>query len=183
MADETTNTENNDAKPQAAAPSGDALSIALLAEQLEATRTERDANAQKVLLAQADLENYRRRLQKEMDEERKYRVLPIARDLLPVLDNLLRALDAAKQSNDLNQLVQGVQMVAKQFTDVLARQNVTPIESVGKPLDPNLHQAIQQIPTPDKPPLTVLTEVERGYVLHDRVVRPSTVIVAAPPAE
>ena len=152
-------------------------------EQLQAVVAERDALLQKWLLAVADLDNYRRRVQKEAEQERRYAVLPLARDLLPALDNLHRALEAAKNGGDVKQLVQGVQMVAKQFDEILARHAVVPINATGKPFDPNLHQALQQVPTPDKPPMTVLAEYERGYTLHDRVVRPSTVIVSAPAAE
>ncbi|MBI3863506.1 MAG: nucleotide exchange factor GrpE [Planctomycetia bacterium] len=150
------------------------------AEQLKAALAERDALKQKWLLAVADLDNYRRRMQKEAEQERRYAVLPLARDILPALDNLQRALESAKSGGDVAQLAQGVQMVARQFDDILARHSVVPIAAVGQPFDPNLHQALQQMPAPDKPPMTVLTECERGYTLHERVVRPSTVIVAAP---
>lgn len=154
-----------------------------LEDQLKAAIAERDANMQKWLLAVADLENYRRRVQKESEQERRYAALPLARDILPALDNLHRALEAAKNGGDVGQLVQGVQMVARQFDEILSRHSVVPINAADKPFDPNLHQALQQVPAPDKPPMTVLAEYERGYTLHDRVVRPSTVIVSAPPAE
>lgn len=153
-----------------------------LTEQLQAAQEERDSNQQKWLFAVADLDNYRRRVQKELEQERRYAALPLARDLLPALDNLQRALEAARTSQDAGKLIEGVQMVARQFDDVLGKHSVVPINAVGQPFDPNLHQAIQQMPAPGKPPLTVLTECERGYTLHDRVVRPSTVIVSAPPA-
>ncbi len=149
-------------------------------DQLKKVEAERDSLMQKWLLAVADLDNYRRRVQKEADQERRYASLPLARDLLPALDNLHRALEAARNGGDVNQLAQGVQMVARQFDDIFARHSIVPIAAANKPFDPNLHQAIQQVPAPDKPPLTVLTECERGYTLHDRVVRPSTVIVSAP---
>lgn len=152
-------------------------------EQLQAAIAERDALMQKWLLAVADLDNYRRRVQKDLEQERRFAALPLARDLLPALDNLHRALDAARSGGDVKQLVQGVQMVSKQFDDLLAKHDVKPIDAVGKPFDPNLHQAIQQLPAPDKPPMTVLSECERGYTLRERVVRPSTVIVSAPAAE
>ncbi|MGQ0636974.1 MAG: nucleotide exchange factor GrpE [Planctomycetaceae bacterium] len=150
------------------------------AEQLEALRADRDANQQKYLLAVADFENYRRRVQKEREDDRRFAVLPLARDLLPVLDNLQRALDAARASPDAAGLTAGVQMVVKQLDDILARHGVVRIAAIDQPFDPNLHQAIQQTPSPDKPPLTVLAEFERGYKMHDRVVRPSTVVVSAP---
>src|SRR5690606_20743417 len=101
----------------------------------------------------------------------------------PGLDNLQRALQAAKTTRDLDQLVQGVQMVAQQLDDALARHNVTPIASHGEPFDPNVHEAIQQSPSNEHPALTVLHEVERGYKLRDRVVRPSKVIVSSGPPE
>lgn len=151
-----------------------------LQDQLQAALSERDALMQKWLLAVADFDNYRRRVQKEADQERRYAALPLARDLLPVLDNLHRAIEAARNGGDVNQLAQGVQMVSKQFDDVLARHALVPIAALDQPFDPNLHQAIQQVPAPGKPPLTVVSECERGYRMHDRVVRPSTVIVSAP---
>lgn len=148
--------------------------------QLKAALAERDSFSQKWLLAVADLDNYRRRVQKEAEQERRFAVLPLARDLLPALDNLHRALEAARNGGDVNQLAQGVQMVSKQFDDILARHSVVPINAVDQPFDPNLHQALQQRPAPGKPPMTVLAECERGYTIHDRVVRPATVIVSAP---
>jgi molecular chaperone GrpE len=158
-------------------------SISLL-DQLEAARAERDANYDLYLRAQAELQNYRRRAQKEAEEARQYQALPVARDLLPALDNLHRALAAAEASGSVKDLVNGVRLVAKQIEAALGRHDVVPIESpAGKPFDPNLHQAIQQIPTDEHPPMTVVQEVERGFTLKDRVVRPATVIVSAPPAD
>lgn len=153
-----------------------------LEEQLRTATAERDANMQNWLRSQADLDNYRKRIAKEMEQDQRYRALPLTRDLLPALDNLHRTLDAARTSADLEKLVQGVQMVIKQFDDIFAKHSIVAIDAVGKPFDANVHQAIQQVPTADKPPMTVLNELERGYLLHDRVVRPSTVIVSSAPA-
>jgi molecular chaperone GrpE len=151
-------------------------------DQLAALQAERDNFYQNWLRSQADFDNYRKRAQKELEQERQYAVLPLVRDLLPALDNLDRTLEAAAKSNDLAQLTQGVEMVKKQFEGLLAKNNVQRIKAVGKPFDPHLHQAMQQIPTADHPPMTVLQEYERGYTLNERVVRPSTVVVSAPPA-
>ncbi|MBS0260839.1 MAG: nucleotide exchange factor GrpE [Planctomycetes bacterium] len=153
---------------------------ATVEEQLQAALAERDSFSQKWLLAVADMENYRRRILKEMEQDRRYAVLPLARDLLPALDNLHRALDAAKTGGDVAQLASGVQMVAKQIDEILSRHSITAINAAGQPFDPNLHQAIQQVPAPGKPAMSVLNELERGYRMHDRVVRPSTVVVVAP---
>jgi molecular chaperone GrpE len=177
--------EGTDAASAAGAESADdadaASSISLL-DQLEAARAERDANYNLYLRSQAELQNYRRRAQKEADELRQYQALPVARDLLPALDNLHRALAAAEGSGNVKDLVNGVRLVAKQIEAALGRHDVVPIQSAGKPFDPNLHQAIQQVQTDEHPPMTVVQEVERGFTLKDRVVRPATVIVAAPPA-
>jgi molecular chaperone GrpE len=143
---------------------------------------EQDALKDKLLRAHAELENYRKRVQREREEDRRYAAAPFARDLLPVLDNLQRAVDAADKGGTVEDLRQGVRMVLQQANELLGRFQVRPIEAAGKPLDPNYHEAITQMPS-DQPPMTVLQEVERGYTLHDRVLRPSKVIVAAPKAE
>ncbi|HUG92194.1 MAG TPA: nucleotide exchange factor GrpE [Planctomycetaceae bacterium] len=171
------------ADPGAASPEeagGDAAGTGRgsLREQLAAALAERGANRESWLRAQAELENYRKRVQREMDEARRYQVLPLARDVLPVLDNLRRAIAAAEEGGDPSGLVEGVRLVLQQFEDILARHHVTPIEAVGQPFDPNLHEALQQVPAPGVPPMTVVEEFQRGYRLHDRVLRPSQVVVS-----
>jgi molecular chaperone GrpE len=164
------------------AADGEATASISLMDQLEAARAERDANYDLYLRSQAELQNYRKRAQKEAEEMRQYQALPIARDLLPAFDNLHRALAAAEGSGNVKDLVNGVKLVAKQIEAALGRHDIVPIDSAGKPFDPNLHQAIQQVPTDEHPPMTVVQEVERGFTLKDRVVRPSTVIVSTAPA-
>jgi molecular chaperone GrpE len=154
-----------------------------LEERLRAALAERDARQQDYLRALADLENFRKRVRKEQQEERRFAVLPLVESLLPVVDNLRRALEAPDAARQDQAWLTGVQLVARQLDDALARHGVEPINAVGTPFDPNLHLAIKQLPTSESPPMTVLIEAERGYKLHDRVIRPSTVIVAAPPAE
>src|SRR5580700_111016 len=174
----------NAAQSQAAgaeSADGDAAGSISLMDQLEAARAERDVNYDLYLRTQAELQNYRRRAQKEAEEMRQYQALPVARDLLPALDNLHRALAAAETSGNVQDLVNGVRLVAKQIEAALGRHEVVPIEAAGKPFDPNLHQAIQQIETHEHPPMTVVQEVERGFTLKDRVVRPATVIVSTSP--
>jgi molecular chaperone GrpE len=105
------------------------------------------------------------------------------RDLLPALDNLQRAIDAGENVDDLSVMLQGVQMVAHQIGEVLTRHGASPIEAVGRPFNPNRHEALQQMPSADHPPMTVIDEAERGYTLHDRVIRPSKVIVSVAPPE
>ncbi len=177
------------AEENAAELSGDTVSAEQsvepsLEEQLDAATTERDQYFDQWKRAQAELDNYRKRVQKENEQNRQYSGMFLMRDLLPGLDNLDRAIKAAETSGNTDELVQGIQMVFKQFEDILARHSAVAIQAEGKPFDPNLHEAVQQIPSADHPPMTVLQVVERGFVLRDRVVRPAKVIVsAAPPGE
>ena len=156
---------------------GEALSELSLDEQLEATRTERDDNFGKWQRSLADLENYRRRVQREMDEARTFQALPLARDLLPGLDNLQRAIQAAEANEAAADLVAGVRMVLEQVIGVLARHGVEPIPALGEAFDPGVHEAIQQVPSDEHEPMTVIEEVEQGFRIGERVVRPAKVIV------
>jgi molecular chaperone GrpE len=127
---------------------------------------------------QAEFENYQKRSSKERDQERKYSIASLITDLLPILDNLERALGAAQQANESGTLVQGVQMVQTQFLEQLKRQGVTRIDAAGKAFDPNFHQAVMQQPKDDVEPNTILQVLENGYTLHERVLRPAKVIVS-----
>lgn len=155
--------------------------LASLREQLEAARTERDEQRNAALRNLAELDNYRKRINREREEDARYRALPLAKDVLPALDNLRRAVQAAHQGGNAEELIRGIEMVLRQFDEALARHDVKPIAAEGQKFDPNRHDALTQIPSPAHEPMTVLQEVERGYTLHDRVLRPSKVIVAAPP--
>jgi len=151
----------------------------IIKKQAQAERKEFE---DKYLRAVAELDTVRRRLQRERDEERRYAALPVVKELLPVIDNLTRAVDAAAQGGSVDDLKQGVAMVLQQATEVLGQFQVQPIEAINQPFDPNLHEALTQIPSADHPPMTIVQEVETGYKLHDRVIRPSKVIVSSAPA-
>ncbi len=148
---------------------------------VQALTAERDDFRDKWARARADLDNYRKRIQREMEDDRKYAATPIVKALLPGLDGLQRALKAAATSKSVDELVAGIEMVVKQFDAALIGLGVQPIEAVGKPFDPNLHEAIAQVPNADHPPMTVIDDIERGYTLHERIVRPTKVIVSAAP--
>lgn len=166
MPDNTTNTT-------AADP---AAELDALRGKLEAT--ERDLNNYKLRLA--DYENARKRLLLAAEAERKYAYEPLVKDLLPALDNLDRALEAAKKAGDGGPLVAGVSATATQLLDALRRHGVTRIEcNPGDPFDPNRHQAVMQQPTKDFEPGQVVQVVQQGFMLHDRVLRPASVVVAA----
>ncbi len=132
----------------------------------------------RVLRAQAELENYRKRMRREMEDDRKYAILPVLRDVLNVVDNLNRAIEAAEQSENTGGLLEGVKMVATQLETALEQHQCKRIESLGQPFDPNLHEAIGQEPSNDYPQNSVTRELRAGYVLHDRVIRPSQVFIS-----
>jgi molecular chaperone GrpE len=148
--------------------------------QLTAVEQERDKFRDLAQRTRADFENYQKRAAREAAQERRYAHTGLAQDLLPVIDNFERALAAAKQAGDTGPLAQGVSMVLTQLLDLLPRHGVTPIEAAGKQFDPNLHQAVMQRPAADQPPGTVLDVLERGFMIHDRVLRPARVVVASP---
>ena len=132
----------------------------------------------RVLRVQAELENFRKRAARELQDAHRYANLPLMRDLLPVLDNVDRAIESAEQNHDTASLLEGVKMVARQSKDVLERYHCVRIADLHEPFDPNLHEAISQQPTDEHPAGTVVLVTQAGFQLHDRVVRPSQVIVS-----
>jgi molecular chaperone GrpE len=152
-------------------------------ERLRETH-ERTRDAQeRTIRAAADLENYRKRAQKEKEEVQRFGSEKLLKDLLPVLDNLDRALDAAAKSPDIDSFQKGVAMTRKSFEDALGRHGVKPFSAKGQPFDPRMHEAIQQVETAQVPAGHVAHEVVRGFLLNDRLVRPAMVVVARAPAE
>ena len=170
MADQT----NESNVEQSSAGNGGAT----LLEQLQAALAERDQYKEKWARSMADLDNFRKRVYREMDDERKYQSVPALKSLLPIFDGLDRAVVAASRSKNFDDLLNGVQLTIKQLETALGNLGVKPILAQGQPFNPNFHEAISQVPSADHPPMTVVSDIERGYAIHDRVVRPSKVIVS-----
>ena len=162
-----------------AAASQASESPASVEDEGEQVRRDLDEARDRVLRAQAELDNYRKRARRELDEERRYAALPLLGELLPVLDNVGRAIQAAEKNSEAGSLVEGVKLVAQQLEGVLARCHCVRIEALHKPFDPHLHQAIMQQPSAEHPPGTVLHVAQEGYQVYDRVLRPAQVIVSA----
>src|SRR5437764_925817 len=180
MAEPQTNIEQNGAGnegQQAASAVLDDLE-ALKARAAQAEQ-ERDQFLALLQRTRADFENYEKRVLRDLAQERRFMHGGLAKDLLPVLDNLDRATQAAKQVGETGPLVQGVALVQSQLLDILKRHGVTRIDAEDQPFDPAQHEAIMQQPAPDKKPGTVLQVVEQGFMIHDRVLRPAKVIVSA----
>ena len=148
-------------------------------DPVDTLRSELDQTRNHLLRSRAELENYRKRVARQTQEERRYAQMPLMRDLLHVWDNMGRAIEAAAGADHTEGLLEGFKMVIQELEDVLDRHHCTKIDADGKPFDPHLHEAILQQPSEDHPPGTVAQVARVGFRLHDRVVRPSQVIVSA----
>jgi len=133
---------------------------------------------ERVLRVQAELENFRKRSRREYEDAQRYREIDVLRDLLPVLDNVLRAIEAAEKSADVETLRSGFRMTAQQIEKLLGSHGCQTIETDGTSFDPAIHDAILQQEVAGVAEGTIVGTASRGYKLHDRVVRPAQVIVA-----
>jgi molecular chaperone GrpE len=172
---------NSDQTSAADAVLGEGIA-GVIGDELEHTRSELAEAKDRALRAVAELENFRKRSRREAEDERRFADLPLLRELLPVVDNIGRAIEAAQKNADTGGLLEGFKMVSQQLEAVLLRHNCKRIEAQGKPFDPHLHQAIMQQPSADLPANTVLQVVQDGFQLHERVIRPAQVIVSTGPA-
>jgi molecular chaperone GrpE len=142
------------------------------------------AQGERLLRLQAEMQNLRNRTSREIADERKYAALPVLTDLLPVIDNIDRAIEAAEKAGEADNLLAGFRLVKQQLHTILSRNECVPIPAESEVFDPNFHQAILQQPSTEVPAGNVMMVTQQGYKLHDRVVRPAQVIVSSgPPAQ
>jgi molecular chaperone GrpE len=158
-----------------------------LEARIAALEKDKKENWDRYLRTAADLENLRKRQKRELDDVRLESKGRVLKEMLPVVDNLERAIEHATAQAGTNPIVEGVQLVLRQFLTAFERLDVTPVEAAGQPFDPNLHEAISQQES-DAPPGTVVQVLQRGYKSGDRLLRPALVVVAKaktapPPAE
>jgi molecular chaperone GrpE len=149
--------------------------------ELEQVRAERAAYLDRAARIQAEFENFRKRSEKQQQDFREYALAGAMTTLLPILDSLDRALNTKAAS--LEDFHAGIELIDKQFHDALAKLGVQPVPAAGEPFDPNLHQAIQMVDTEEVEDNHVLDELQRGYKLKDRLLRPAMVRVARHPKE
>ena len=168
---ETAHPQAESASSQAETPPGAEDAAAQLRAELQAAKD-------RELRCHAELDNYRKRAARELEEKLRYANMSLLRDLLPVLDNVERAIQAAEQNADADALLDGFKMVQQQVEEVLKRHDCRRIEALHSPFDPNVHHAVMQQPSDEHPANTVLMVTQNGYQLHERVVRPSQVIVS-----
>ncbi len=168
---EAANTSQADAEDPAAEPSLED-DVSPLPEDLA---TARDA----ALRAQADAQNVKRRAEQDVEKARKFALERFTGDLLPVVDNLERALEAASGDDEaIKPIAEGVELTLKSFIDVLGKQNIAVVDPQGEPFDPNLHQAMSMVENKEVEPNTVIAVMQKGYTLNGRLVRPAMVMVS-----
>lgn len=150
-----------------------------LEQQLAAKEQEARDNWDRFLRERADLENYRKRVNREKEELLNYGNKSLIEEILPVLDNMERALGHASEDG-LGAVVEGIRMTHGMLVAALKKFGVTPIESAGAPFDPAFHQAMAQVPTDELPANTIVEEYQKGYMLKERLLRPAMVTVSTP---
>jgi len=169
-----------DAARDAEQASAEAIPCAEELAELRTRAAERDQLRDRMLRNQADFENWRKRLERESAANCRFAVQEIVQELLPVLDNFDRAIEH-EQADGADAFIEGVRLIQKQFYDVLQAHGVRPIEAVGRKFDPEAHEAVAMLPSPEQEPFTVIEDLRRGFRMHDRVIRPAQVVVAAGP--
>ncbi len=170
--------ENQDqsTEPAAEAESEEEPTLEEVVAQLQVDAAEaRDA----ALRAQADAQNVKRRAEQDVEKARKFALEQFCKELLPVIDNLERALEAAPEGEQaVRPITEGVELTLKSFTDALKKFHIEVVDPVGEPFDPQLHQAMSMVENPDVEPNTVTLVMQKGYTLNGRLVRPAMVMVS-----
>lgn len=138
-----------------------------------------DEHQQRTLRTQADFDNFRKRTQKEKEELASYASMKLVEQLLPVIDNFERAISASKESGDFESFSKGVDMIFRQFGQLLEQEGVKPIEAVGQPFNPEVHQAVMQVESDEHEEGIVVEELQKGYVMKEKVLRPAMVKVSS----
>ena len=153
-----------------------------LKSKLDIKTGEAEENYDRLLRVSAEFENYKKRTAREMADFKKYANQSLLRELLPIIDNLELAIKAAAESKDGTDacLLDGVELTRKEILKVFENFHVEPIDAIGKPFDPNFHEAVMREESDEHPQNTVVNELQKGYLMHDRLLRPSMVVVAMP---
>jgi molecular chaperone GrpE len=151
--------------------------LTLAQKQIAALQSELEERDSRILRLQADFDNYRRRVRLDQEATVKYRAQSLVSDILPALDNFERALKVESDDDKVKSLLQGMEMVYRQLVEAVKKEGVEPIDAVGQVFDPHLHQAVMQVEDSNFESNSVVEEFQKGYKLHDRIIRPSMVKV------
>jgi molecular chaperone GrpE len=154
-----------------------------LEERLTVANAKAEENYDRFLRVTAEFENYKKRMEREMNDFRKFANESLIKDILPIVDNLERALEIPYGDNEnaFNGMLEGVQMTLKGLLESLEKFGVVPIDSLDKPFDPNFHQAVMQEESEGHPDNTISKELQKGYMMNDRLLRPAMVVVSKKP--
>ena len=155
--------------------------LTALQQALEKAQQEAVEAKDNGLRALAEAQNMRRRAEQEVEKARKFALEKFSGDLLPTIDNLERAIEAAQKGGDIASLIEGVALTQKGFLDALTKHGIELVDPVGHPFNPELHQAMSMIENPDVEPNTVIAVMQKGYTLSGRLLRPAMVVVSRPP--
>ena len=178
-----TDNDNPDLPDQSPSDEGDGPDAPEDAEEkLRSAEAEAKETYDRFLRVSAEFDNYKKRSKREMSDFRKYANEAFIREMLPVVDNLERAIASGSDSKDVDSLLEGIELTLKDILKIFERFAVEPIEAAGAPFDPAFHQAVMQEETGAQPENTVIKELQRGYTIHDRLLRPTMVVVSKAPA-
>lgn len=179
--DEQTQTSENEVSDQTVDNQETAQTESIEGEnssaELEVLRKEKEELLERLLRVQAEYDNFRKRTQKEKEADRKYKSQSVVTELLPVLDNFERALDMKPEEEAESGVFEGLEMVYRQMKEVLEKEGVEEIKTTGEPFDPHVHQAVMQVEDENYESNVVIEELQKGYRLKDRVIRPAMVKV------
>jgi molecular chaperone GrpE len=177
---QTTDSEETETQPidadSEASPEAEAL--ANLEAEYEAYKAESEERHDQMLRTIAEFDNSRKRAEREKEESLKYALESFVKELIPTIDSIERAIQSTKESQDLDTLVEGVEMIHQGFLSAFEKRGVTPIEAVNELFDPMQHEAVMHVESEDVPENRVIEEWQKGYMLHNRVIRPSMVSVS-----
>jgi molecular chaperone GrpE len=179
-------TESRKIEPESTPPdeqivNGEDERLKELEAKLEAKEKESVENYDRLLRASAEFDNFKKRSSREMEEFRKFANQSLIKEMLSVVDNLELAMNSTNGHKTIDKdLLQGLEMTHKEILKVFEKFKVKPIDAKGQPFDPTFHEAVMQEETGDSPKNTVINELQRGYMIHDRLLRPSMVVVAKP---
>jgi molecular chaperone GrpE len=178
--------KSEEIEPEATGPdkqiiNGEENPIKELEAKLEAKEKEAVETYDRLLRATAEFDNFKKRSSREMEEFRKFANQSLIKEMLSVVDNLELAMNSTNGHKAIDKdLLQGLEMTHKEILKVFEKFNVKPIDAKGQPFDPTFHEAVMQEETNDSPKNTVINELQRGYMIHNRLLRPSMVVVAKP---
>ena len=166
---------NGDAESE---DSPEAAALANLTAEYEAYKAQSEEQHDQMLRTIAEFDNSRKRAEREKEESLKYALEGFAKELIPTVDSIERAIQSTKESQDVDALAEGVEMIYKGLLSALEKRGITPIEAANEPFDPMQHEAVMHVESESVPENVVIEEWQKGYVLHNRVIRPSMVSVS-----